>query len=70
MPEKACRLCGAKRFYIKNPDDAWETWKFEKKGDEIKWLLDEDQDEPPPLTAETQIFCDNCVWRGQFKDIH
>lgn len=66
MPEIKCPLCGSRKFYVKDPDDAYETYPFECRDGEIIRDPEADDDGRPEIDAETEAFCDTCTWHGAF----
>lgn len=68
MTEAVCKVCTSREFYVKDPDDAWKTYHFRKRGSDIEWLLKDGQDGPPELTAGTEVFCATCAWHGKLAE--
>jgi len=64
-----CPLCRRHRFYLKDPDDAYETYGFDCESGDICFDADLDKEKIPELNNDTRIYCDNCAWNGPFKEI-
>ena len=64
-----CPMCGCQRFYLKDPDDAYEIYPFELKNDTVHF--DPEVDKPDALTVndETETFCERCAWHGPFQEM-
>ena len=63
-----CPLCGCQQFFLKDPDDAFETHEFSVASGEVRF----DADGLPPLhgvQAETETFCNKCSWHGKFQEL-
>lgn len=57
-----CPVCGCDKFYVKNPDDEYEIYEFECKGDEVVFI-----DEACELCEDTHTYCDQCAWHGDYS---
>lgn len=65
----ACPVCRCEKFYIKNPQDSFETREFEYKNGQINYT-DEDGDAPDlEVTQECEIYCQRCAWHGPVKQM-
>jgi hypothetical protein len=64
-----CPLCGCEHFYVKNPEDEYETFEFDVKGGEILFPSEEAESERPRIKEDTETYCDNCAWHGKLKEI-
>ena len=65
----ACPVCRSMKFYIKDPDDAYETYDFEYVDGDICFEDDQDMDQPQEVDADREIFCQKCAWHGPFKQV-
>jgi len=65
----ACPLCGCDRFYVKNPEDEYETFEFDLKNGEVHFTSEEAQSDCPEIREDTETYCDNCAWHGKRKEI-
>jgi hypothetical protein len=64
-----CPLCGCQNFFIKSPDDEFETYEFSIAGGEVSFRPDA-QDAPVPNVQETtEAFCNRCSWHGEFQEL-
>jgi len=61
-----CPTCGCRRFYVKDPADEYETYVFEHVNGGICFPEGVD---PPPITGDTGVYCDQCAWNGAMDDI-
>lgn len=65
----SCPLCGWERFYVKHPEDAYETFEFDVKKGEIFFPSEEAGRECPEIHEDTETYCDNCAWHGKRKEL-
>lgn len=65
----ACPLCGCEHFYVKHPDDEYETYEFDVRNGEILFASEDAKSECPEIGDDTEAFCDNCAWHGKWKEI-
>ena len=64
-----CPFCGYKRFYIKDPDDEYETYEFDVKEGRVRFSEDIEKTEIPEISEETQAYCNKCSWNGKIKEL-
>jgi len=64
-----CPLCGCVSFYIKDPDDEYETYEFAWRDGNIEFSADVDQDGCPEVCDDTEVFCDQCSWHGETQTL-
>jgi hypothetical protein len=62
-------ICGCQDFFVKNPDDEFETHGFNVASGEVRFSADA-QDAPVPKVRETtETFCNRCSWHGGFQEL-
>jgi len=64
-----CPLCKHERFYLKDPDDPYETYCFSSESGDIRFDADPDPADIPQLAEDTTIYCDHCAWNGPFRQV-
>lgn len=64
-----CPICQCEQFYIKDPDDAFETYEFECKEGEICFDENTDASGAPEIVGNTDTWCNRCAWHGPFKEL-
>jgi len=64
-----CPFCGCEDFFVKDPDDEYETYAFSVGSGEIVVSENTDASECPAIGDETHIYCDQCSWHGKFKEL-
>ena len=64
-----CPYCGCQKFFIKNADDAYETYGFDCESGEICFAPDIDASDIPELCDESHIHCEKCAWNGRYDEI-
>ena len=69
MAEIKCPFCGFQDFFLKDPDDAYETYEFQTNGDEVTFDMQDDSSESPEITDDSETFCSSCAWHGKFQEL-
>jgi hypothetical protein len=64
-----CPDCGAKRFYVKDPEDQYNIASFNLKERALEYLDVTTEADHIPISEDTEIFCDRCAWHDKFKTI-
>ena len=64
-----CPLCGCKTFYLKDPDDEYETYEFELHDGKVAFGPDVDASSCPEVCYDTETHCDKCSWHGAFDEL-
>ena len=64
-----CPVCGSLNFFVKDPDDEYETFEFELKDTAIVYKSEADETDSPDVQADTEIFCEKCSWHDKFKEL-
>lgn len=62
-----CPLCRSEHFYIKDPDDEYNYFKFNCTDGEISFDSEVDVSEVPQVRDETEAYCIQCAWHGKFE---
>jgi hypothetical protein len=69
IKEMKCPVCGCVNFFVKDPDDEYETYEFELQNGEICYDPGDDDAAAPELQDDTETFCDKCAWHGKLKEL-
>jgi hypothetical protein len=70
MAERQCPFCGAKSFYVKDPEDQYEIFEFDLQGGQVQFKPQEDCGSSPPIIGEeTETYCGLCSWHGKFNTL-
>ena len=64
-----CPVCGCVEFYVKDPDDEYETYEFSWRDGNVEFSSDLDPASCPEVGDDTKTFCDACSWHGSFKEL-
>jgi hypothetical protein len=64
-----CPLCGCQNFFVKNPDDEFETREFSVASEEVHFSAGAESDSVPKVQESTETFCNKCSWHGKFQDL-
>ncbi len=64
-----CPLCGCVSFYVKDPDDAYETYEFDWRDGNVEFSADVDPAVCPEIGDDTEVFCDQCSWHGESREL-
>ncbi len=62
-----CPICGCQCFYIKDPEDEYETFEFSVSDGRV--TFSEIGNNSQPVDGQTRIHCNDCSWKGCFEDI-
>ncbi len=62
-----CPVCRSTGFYLKDPDDPYETTDFTVEDGAP--VFAQGEGEAPELTGESQIFCNICSWHGKLDEL-
>lgn len=65
----ACPMCGSKQFYVKDPNDDYDTYAFDLEAAGIVFSEDVDESTCPEVTEETETYCSRCAWHGRFEEL-
>jgi len=68
MQQMECPFCGCRVFYVKDPEDEYETHEFERKNGAVIFGAGGSGGARPEVTEKTEIFCNQCVWHGVFTE--
>ena len=63
-----CPVCGSLNFFVKDPDDEYETYDFELKGDSVVFNQAAAAGKPE-VEADTEVFCERCSWHDKFQQL-
>ena len=64
-----CPVCGSLNFFVKDPDDEYETFEFELKDDTLVYNSEADESGSPGVKADTEVFCEKCTWHDKFQEL-
>ena len=69
MTQSKCPACGCEQFYVKDPDDAYDTFEFECRDGQACFAGDLDSDACPAVSDDTEVYCNACAWHDRFFTI-
>ena len=69
MAETKCPFCGCQNFYVKDPDDEYETYEFDMKEGTPANPNRRPVSEVPECTDETEAYCNKCAWHGKLQEL-
>jgi hypothetical protein len=69
MSEKKCPLCGCQSFYVKDPEDEYQTYAFDLKDGEVVFKEEGSAEELPAVDLDSVTYCERCSWHGEFKNL-
>ncbi|NWF53955.1 MAG: hypothetical protein HXY45_04080 [Syntrophaceae bacterium] len=64
-----CPYCRSRNFYLKDPQDEYETYEFDLREGEIEFLDNDGPAPPIPVEEDTPVFCNRCAWHGKMGDL-
>lgn len=56
-----CPVCGCQEFYVKDPEDEFETHGFSVASGDVRFA---DEGSAPEIQDVTETYCDRCSWHG------
>ncbi len=65
----ACPFCGCEHFYIKDPEDDYETYEFDLKENQVVFTSGEDDTKTLQVAEDMEAYCDHCAWHGKMKEL-
>jgi hypothetical protein len=65
----ACPICKSDHFYVKDPDDEFETYEFQVQKEGLDFQDPDQKELASPLVATGEIYCSRCSWHGLKKQI-
>jgi hypothetical protein len=67
--EMKCPFCGCQSFYLKDPDDEYETYEFDLEKGEVNFHSEVNESDAPELREKTRCYCNQCAWNGNFGEL-
>ncbi len=65
-----CPICGCTNFFVKDPEDQFEIYKFNLNEDgEICFEETINPDSYPQIRPDSSVYCDECAWNGRFSEL-
>jgi hypothetical protein len=64
-----CPICGCEEFYVKNPEDDYETYEFRCENGEIHFGPDIDKEKVPDINDEIETHCNRCRWHDKLEKL-
>ena len=70
--EKAmkCPICGCQEFFVKDPDDEFETREFSVVSGEVRFSTDSHDATDSNVQKTTETYCNKCSWHGKFQELN
>ena len=62
-----CPMCQSEYFYIKDPEDEYNYFKFKCTEGAIQFDSEVEVSEVPGVRDESETYCTNCAWHGRFE---
>jgi hypothetical protein len=67
--DSKCPVCSCRRFYVKDPDDQYETYEFECKDGIVRFDESLNEDKCPDIYEDTETYCNACAWHDKFSKL-
>ena len=64
-----CPVCGAREFFVKDPDDPFSAYEFELKDDAAVFADRTQEEEAPELTGAIETYCTRCAWHDRMDKL-
>jgi hypothetical protein len=61
-----CPVCGCQEFYVKDPEDEFETCGFSVASGAVRFA---DEGSVPEIQDATETYCDRCSWHGRLEEL-
>ena len=61
-----CPMCQCEHFYVKDPEDEYNYFKFKCQEGNIEFEEEVSAEEVPEVRDETETYCIQCAWHGKF----
>lgn len=65
----ACPVCRSDLFYIKDPEDSYETYDFQWLNGDIRFEDADNSIQLAEVTPVREVFCQKCAWHGPLQAI-
>ncbi len=69
MSDSKCPVCGCEEFYVKDPDDEYETYEFTCKDGKVCFDPDVDESDAPEMDENVETYCNRCSWHDKLGAI-
>lgn len=63
-----CPVCGCEKFFVKDPDDEYETYEIELTEGKAAFC-NQDEGGELEIVPDTETFCDKCTWHGKLQEL-
>lgn len=64
-----CPVCGAKEFFVKDPEDAFSSFEFEIIGGQVVFADAGQAEETPEISEATETYCTGCTWHDRMEKL-
>jgi hypothetical protein len=64
-----CPVCGCQEFFVKNPEDEFETRGFSVASGTVCFEAGEAEASVPGIQEATETYCNKCSWHGKLGEL-
>jgi len=64
-----CPVCGCESFYLKDPEDEFETFDFQFRDGEPVFDQEPRESSLPGLSEDSETYCNRCAWHGKLAEL-
>lgn len=64
-----CPVCGCQEFFVKDPDDEFETHGFSVVSGQVAFEPDGAAAPAPEILEATETYCNTCSWHGKLGEL-
>ena len=64
-----CPVCGCQDFFVKDPNDEFETHGFSVASGNVRFSADSEDAQVPVVKETTETFCNRCTWHGGYQEL-
>ena len=69
MGKAKCPICGCEEFYVKDPEDDYETYEFCCEDGEICFKPEIAEEKLPEIQDESVTHCNRCSWHDKLEKL-
>jgi len=64
-----CPICGCQDFFVKDPEDEFETYEFSVASGAVRFSAEAEDTPVPEVRDTTETFCNRCSWHGKYQEL-
>ncbi len=64
-----CPICGCEEFYVKDPEDDYETYEFRCENGKLSFSSGIDKETLADIKDNTEAHCNRCSWHDKLEKL-